>query len=54
MIDLVANDEFTIKERQVLRHLAARVAETAALRIQAGRGRLWRAMNALRPGESLA
>ncbi len=45
--------EPTQHERQVLRQLAARVAEIAALPIQAERARLWQAMNSLRPERPL-
>ncbi len=37
------------KDRRILRRLAARVAEVAALPVQAERGRLWRDFNALKP-----
>ncbi len=53
--DYRTNDYLTIskEERQVLRQLAAQVADIAALPIQSERTRLWKAMNSLHPERPL-
>ncbi|MBM3187402.1 MAG: hypothetical protein FJZ90_01620 [Chloroflexi bacterium] len=43
----------TADDRRVLRELARRVAEIAALPIQAERARLWKALNSLRPERAM-